>query len=167
MQCPQHASSDRRWSDSPDPMTVQLWERPHLSSGSVLGNEAHEGKHGQAAVLQLLQLVLLKRLHREGCNHTCTYQMMCPYFRWHDTGQSVPHKINQRYCVKWTSCTFDWLMAGDGFLMMQQGLYIRWSPWTGQVGQKHRLGTCASLRLARLASVPRLRQWPQTPAMLR
>lgn len=34
----------------------------YLSSGGVLCNKAHEGEHGQAAVLDLLQLVRLQGL---------------------------------------------------------------------------------------------------------
>ena len=35
---------------------------PHLAGGRVLGDEAHKGDHGQAAVLDLLELVLLEGL---------------------------------------------------------------------------------------------------------
>ncbi len=39
---------------------MEMWA--HLASGCVLGDEANKGEHGEAAVLQLLQLVLLKDL---------------------------------------------------------------------------------------------------------
>lgn len=38
-------------------------DRAHLSGGCMLGDKAHKGEHGETAVFELLQLVLLQSLH--------------------------------------------------------------------------------------------------------
>ena len=62
--CLEHDPCLRNW---PGVCTKAVWGgeamyNSHLSSGGVLCNKAHEGEHGQAAVLDLLQLVSLQGL---------------------------------------------------------------------------------------------------------